>query len=78
MNAKRNDRHPPLFTFLISDFVLQGKKRFFASVIKIISGSISQMSERWFPWQPPHKSKGLFFRHNGLRNSPLTFRGNIR
>ena len=30
--------HPPLRTFFICDFVLQDKKKIFASITKIISG----------------------------------------
>ena len=40
--------HPPLRTFLISDFVLQDTKKFFASIIKIISGVCGlNFSDKW-------------------------------
>ena len=67
--------HPPLrfFLFLTSFFKIW--KRFFASVIKIISGIcgykffIFQMSGRWFPWHPkgggvhPPINLEVFFTH---------------
>ena len=46
----------PLRIYLISDFVFQDTKIFFASVINIISGVWFnfhfQMSRGWFPWLP--------------------------